>query len=104
MPLKYMVEYIEAKESGKRSASRLLDPQSTDTISSSYRRGKQQDARTKGRSKPEKPKTNLVGVCIYCGKVGHGKTPQAPSAPGTVKSAGNVAARTNSTKHAGAAG
>ena len=40
LPLKVMIEYIEAKESGKRSASRLLDPQSTDTISSSYRRGK----------------------------------------------------------------
>ena len=39
MPLKDIIEYIEAKESGKRSASRLLNPQSTDTISSSYRRG-----------------------------------------------------------------
>ena len=37
MPLRDMIEYIEAKESGKRSASRLLDSQSTDTISSSYR-------------------------------------------------------------------
>ena len=76
MPLKDMIEYIEAKESGKRSASRLLDPQSTDTISSSYRRGKQQDARTRGGAKPEKPKAEPEGVCIYCGEVGHGKTPQ----------------------------
>ncbi|KAJ8337924.1 hypothetical protein SKAU_G00368900 [Synaphobranchus kaupii] len=52
MPLKEMIEYIEAKESGKRSASRLLDPQSTDTIRSSYRRGKQQDARTRGGARP----------------------------------------------------
>ena len=46
MTLKYMIEYIEAKESGKRSASRLLDPQSTDAISSSYRRGKQRPVPT----------------------------------------------------------
>ena len=48
MPLKDMIEYIEAKESGKRSASRLLNPQSTDSISSSYRREKRQDVRAKG--------------------------------------------------------
>ncbi|KAJ8369166.1 hypothetical protein SKAU_G00091940 [Synaphobranchus kaupii] len=76
MPLKDMIEYIEAKESGKRSASRLLDPQSTDTISSSYRRGKQQDARTRGGARPEKSTAKPEGVCIYCGEVGHGKTPQ----------------------------
>ena len=75
MPLKDMIEYIEAKESGKRSASRLLDPQSTDAISSSYRRGKQQDVRNRGGARPEKPKAKPKGVCIYCGEVGHGKTP-----------------------------
>ncbi|KAJ8349425.1 hypothetical protein SKAU_G00245550 [Synaphobranchus kaupii] len=76
MPLKDMIEYIEAKDSGKRSASRLLDPQSTDTISSSYRRGKQQDARTRGGARPEKSTAKPEGVCIYCGEVVHGKTPQ----------------------------
>ena len=75
MPLKNMIEYFEAKESGKRSASRLLDPQSTDAISSSYRRGKQQDVRNRGGARPEKPKAKPKGVCIYCGEVGHGKTP-----------------------------
>ena len=50
--LKDMIEYIEAKESGKRSASRLLDPQSTDAISSSYRRGKQHDVCNRGRARP----------------------------------------------------
>ncbi|XP_029282003.1 uncharacterized protein LOC115004500 [Cottoperca gobio] len=39
MPLKDMIEYIGAKESRKRSSSRLLDPQGADAISSSYRRG-----------------------------------------------------------------
>ncbi|KAF0038000.1 hypothetical protein F2P81_010874 [Scophthalmus maximus] len=76
MPLKETIEYIEAKESGKHSASGLLDPQSMDTISSSYRRGKQPDARTRGGARPEKPKAKPEGTCIYCGEVGHGKTPQ----------------------------
>ena len=67
MTLKDMIEYIEAKESGKRSASRLLDPQSTDAISSSYRRGKQHDVRNKGGGRPEKPKSKPKEVCIYCG-------------------------------------
>lgn len=37
IPLKDMIEYTEAKESGKRSALRLLDPHSTDSINSSHR-------------------------------------------------------------------
>ena len=58
MPLKDMIEYIEAKESGKRSVSRLLDPQSTDSISSSYRQGKQQDDRKCNRE------NHLDKVCL----------------------------------------
>uniref|UniRef100_A0AAV2JCK1 Telomerase-binding protein EST1A n=1 Tax=Knipowitschia caucasica TaxID=637954 RepID=A0AAV2JCK1_KNICA len=76
MPLRDMIEYIEAKESGKRSASRLLGPQSTDAVSSSYRRGKQQDTRTKGGTRTETSKVKPEGTCIYCGETGHGKTPQ----------------------------
>ena len=75
MTLKDMIEYIEAKEAGKRSASRLLDPQSTDTctLSSSYRR--QQDVRNRGGARPAKPIAKHKEVCIYCGELGHGKTP-----------------------------
>ena len=76
MSLKDMIEYIEAKESGKRSASRLLDPQSTDAISSSYRRGKPQDVRARAGARAEKPKVKAEGTCIYCGEAGHGKMPQ----------------------------
>ena len=100
MPLKDIIEYIEAKESGKCSASRLLDPQNTDAISSSYQRGKQQDVRNRGGARPEKPKVKPKGVCIYCGEVGHGKTPDAPRAPRMVKSARSVAARITSTRRA----
>ena len=75
MTLKDMIEYIEAKEAGKRSASRLLDPQSTDacTLSSWYRR--QQDVRNRGGARPAKSKAKPKEVCIYCGELGHGKTP-----------------------------
>ncbi|KAJ8373500.1 hypothetical protein SKAU_G00040800 [Synaphobranchus kaupii] len=86
MPLKDMIEYIEAKDSGKRSASRLLDPQSTDTISSSYRRGKQQDARTRGGARPEKSTAKPEGVCIYCGKAclgGRSTRPPSEETDGT---------------------
>ena len=72
MTLKDMIEYIEAMESGKRSASGLLDPQSTDAISSSYRRGNQQDVRYRGGARPEKPKAKPKEGC---GELGHGKTP-----------------------------
>ncbi|KAI0227058.1 hypothetical protein LSAT2_022494 [Lamellibrachia satsuma] len=76
MPLKDMIEYIEAKESGKRSASRLLDPQSTDAISSSYRRGNSRTYATGEEPVRRNLKPNPKGwVCIYCGEVGHGKTP-----------------------------
>ena len=76
MTLKEMIEYIEAKESGKRSAFRLLDPQNTDTISSSYKRRERQDTHVKVSTKSQKPQTKLEGVCNYCGQSGHGKTPQ----------------------------
>ena len=104
MTLRDMIEYIEANESGKRSESHLLDPQSTDAISISYRRGKQQDVRNRGGARPDKPKDKPKEVCIYCGELGHGKTPRgipdAPSAPRMVKSARNVAARITSTMRA----
>ncbi|CAL8384340.1 unnamed protein product [Arctogadus glacialis] len=49
---------------------------STDTISSSYRRGKQQDVRARGGARAEQSKVKPEGTCTYCGEAGHGKTPQ----------------------------
>ena len=43
MSLEDMLRFVEAKESGKRSASRLLDPPNVSTASSTYRRAKQHD-------------------------------------------------------------
>ena len=40
LKLEQVFEFVEAKESGKRSASRLLDTQGVEATSSSYRRRK----------------------------------------------------------------
>ncbi len=70
MSLEEMVEFVEAKESGKRSASRLLDTHATEAVSSNYRRRKKQDIREKVQEKnPEN--------CGYCGGTGHGKNAPA---------------------------
>ena len=69
MTLEKVLQLIEAKESGKRSASQLLDTHGVEAARSSYRREKknplpaQQDDR-----------------CGYCGKSGHGR-----SAPPSVR-------------------
>ena len=59
MSLEEVVQFVEAKEAGKRSASRLVDTHAVEA-SSTYRKAK--------RSNPT-PKQEL---CSYCGKVGHG--------------------------------
>ena len=66
MTLEQVFQFIEAKESGKRSASKLLDSQGAESASSSYRRNKN-NARiiAKKGEKQELP-------CSYCGKKGHG--------------------------------
>ncbi|CAL8372034.1 unnamed protein product [Gadus morhua 'NCC'] len=45
-------------------------------MSSSYRRGKQQDVRGRGGARAEESKVKVEGTCTYCGEAGHGKTPQ----------------------------
>ena len=54
---------VEAKEAGKRSASRLTLPHATEA-SSSYK------AKSKVQSKPQSPRDE---PCAYCGTRGHGK-------------------------------
>lgn len=65
MTLEQIIQFVEAKEAGKRSASRLLDTQSAAAASSSYRRTKSQKDSYKHEDKSD--------VCGYCGKKGHGK-------------------------------
>ena len=63
MSLEEMFQFIEAKESGKRSATRLLDHQGVDAAGSSYRKEKKNTL---------PPKVDVP--CGYCGKKGHGKS------------------------------
>ena len=63
MTLEQVLGFVEAKEAGKRSASRLLLPQATDAVAgSSYRRQK--------KAPPRDQET-----CTYCGTKGHGRNP-----------------------------
>ena len=65
MTLEDVFQFVEAKEAGKRSASRLLDSHAVDAARSTYKMSKQ--ATKKDSSDP----------CGYCGNAGHGKS--APS-------------------------
>jgi len=67
MTLEDVFQFIEAKESGKRSASTLLDTHSVEAASSAYQKAKQ--VTIKDRNDP----------CSYCGKKGHGKPNSAPA-------------------------
>ena len=68
MTLEQALKFIKAKEAGKRSASRLLLPQATDTVTrSSYKKTK----RTPPRSAPSKDQD----ACTHCGLRGHGQNP-----------------------------
>ena len=44
MKFEEMIKFVEAHESGKRLASRLLDTPSVNAVSSMYNRNKQQEA------------------------------------------------------------
>ena len=70
MTLEQVLRFVEAKEAGKRSASRLLLPQAVDSAAgSSYRKQKRtppKDAQLKDLDQ---------GTCTYCGLKGHGQNP-----------------------------
>ena len=63
MSLEEMFQFIEAKESGIRSATRLLDHHGADPAGSSYRNEKKNTL-----------PSQVDGPCGYCGKEGHGKS------------------------------
>ena len=68
MSLEDMLRFVEAKESGKRSASRLLYPPNVSAASSTYRRAKQQD-----RGKQQDIRDKTPATCTYCGGKNHGR-------------------------------
>ena len=72
MKLEEIFQFVEAKESGKRSASRLLHAQTqgAEAACSSYRRHKKESLISKhdnAAGSIQKP-----DLCTYCGKKGHG--------------------------------
>ena len=69
MTVEEVLQFIEAKEAGKRSAGRLLEAQTTNAARSQYRRGKQEELKTN--------RIDKRATCDYCGQQGHGK--HAPS-------------------------
>lgn len=59
------LQFVEAKEAGKRSAARLANPSSVEAVGSTYRRSKRQPQRATTPPTEEQ--------CSYCGGKGHGK-------------------------------
>ena len=82
MKIEEVIKFVEARESGKRSASRLLDTPSVNAASSTYRRNKQQEVRTRGaattkpRPDPKPGHTfDPTALCRFCAERGHGRNP-----------------------------
>jgi hypothetical protein len=58
MTLEEVTQFVDAKDSGKRSASRLLDSQVVQAASSSYKKTKQTAVTVRDKNE----------ICSYCGK------------------------------------
>ena len=69
-----MVNFIEAKENGKKSSLRLCNIQSTNAISSSYKKSTRPPAKTYNQSIQPKTSTHQADAekCSHCNKYGHG--------------------------------
>lgn len=68
MSLEQVLQFIESKESGKRSASRLLHSQGAEAAISSYKKNLKASIVNK--------KVDISIPCTFCGKKGHGKYSQ----------------------------
>ena len=67
MGLEDVLQIVEAKEAGKRSASRLLDTHTTDATSDSLNANSSRYKQSKRLAQQDKK-----DLCSYCGKAGHG--------------------------------
>ena len=65
MSLDEVIQFIEAKEAGKRSAGRLQGTQSINATHSQYRKSKQDGLKSQ--------RSTHKDTCSYCGQHGHGK-------------------------------
>ena len=71
MTLEEVLQFVEAKESGKRSTGRLLQAQGANTAHSQYRRAKNTELKNCKLTNP------TPDPCHYCSKHGHGKNSPA---------------------------
>ena len=69
MTLEEVLNFIEIKESGKRSATRLLETQGVDMAKSHYKKQDQETMKQKAQASNTR--------CTYCGQQGHGKNSPA---------------------------
>ena len=69
MTLEQALKYIEAKEAGKRSASQLSIPQSTDAMGSSYQRQRRPQPPPQPQSQPQSQPRPNNEPCSYCGTI-----------------------------------
>jgi hypothetical protein len=72
--LEEVLKFVEQKESGKRSVSRLANPHYTAATSSSYKKQQRGSPRNHERTQQalaEQP-PDPSDTCTYCGKQGHG--------------------------------
>ena len=74
MTLEQVFKFVEAKEAGKLSATRLLVPHGTDALMGSGYRSKRKDSLKEGHVPRQKGQGE---TCSYCGRRGHGRS--APS-------------------------
>ena len=66
MTLEEVLKFVQTKEAGKRSATRLLEHNNTSAIRSQYKRGKKE-------IKPDNAtKQETSSKCLYCGGQSHG--------------------------------
>ena len=74
MTLEQVFKFVEAKEAGKRSATRLLIPHGTDALTGSAYRSKKKDSLNKEGQVPshkEQGAKSQGETCSYCGRKGH---------------------------------
>ncbi len=76
MTLEQVFQFVEAKEAGKCSASRLLTLHGADALAgSSYRCRRNESIKGRHQNHPSHPKNpNQQETCLYCGKKGHRKS------------------------------
>lgn len=90
MTLEETLSFIEAKETGKRSASRLLDPHSAGTIQTVASRSQYKRLNHDRKQPPtQRQPHNQSETCFYCGAYGHGAKATAKERRTTCKAFGH---------------